>query len=1062
MSEATDFVDEFFSDASDLSRPLGLRHRVDVILVTHDGARWLPRTLAALRGSACQPTAVHVVDTSSIDGTAGILANASSTLSSVHEAPRDQAYGVSIAQAVAHLPEVDPDEFDQAWIWLMHDDSAPASEALHALLCASERHPDAQILGCKSVGWNDSSRLQDVGLTMSGSGHRDVRVDRGERDQGQYVDTEEVLAVGSAGMLIRRDVWATLNGMREIFTFYRDDIDFCWRAWEHGYRVRVVPQAEIAHREASTHAVRLQDVHAGSAHRIGREHSLATAYIHSRSLARPFVLARLIVASLFRALVYFLGKDPRDSGDELRALWRFLRSPFVIMREIEARGVVPIRAPRSLRPSLLVQMWHGVDLLSTLALEKIDDLLEVWAGPDAFDVIEVDDDLDDANEATSEETYTVARSRRQSFLGHVWKRPGTLLFVILTVIGVFGTRNLWTVGALEGGALFPVTTGARDLLASYFADWHTVGLGSGAGAAPWGPLLALWSVPFFGNVSAAVGALLVFAIPLAGMSAHLAARKVIAQAEPRAFFAAAYALMPGLLIAVSNGRLGTIVFAIALPALLRLAWRCDESWARAAVMAMAVSFTAAWVPVAWLFSVLWTIVAAILWRRDRSRRLRIAFIVLASWLMLFPISVEWLQHPSLLLREAGASVPLSGQQNFWDVLLLQPGGAASPARFAMLGLLLAASAALIQRRRARRVVVGWMILVIMFTSYVVVSVVAARITLGDPTTGEPLMQWSGPFTLVLGTLVLIVIAEVTDGLAETLSARSFGWRHLVTVFVTVFVVLGPALSASTWLWNNADSTVHRSEAGAIPAFVQAKTAIAASERVIVLQRDSSGVVRYAIYDGGDASIGDADVQRNIANTEITQIVGSMLSGRDRTDAQRLADFGIMYVVANDGDSVVNDALDGAVGLRRVSGGTRGAASTWAVQAPNERVALVWNEEGTTSVEPLEYTVSGSLHARVRMDAAQSARIVSIAEPKGAWSATMAGIPLAPASAYSTAWRQAWVVPAETKGWLIIELQHGQRLGAVFFQLLMLITALVIALPTYRPYADEDAELVVTP
>ena len=123
----------------------------------------------------------------------------------------------------------------------------------------------------KSVGWNDSSRLQEVGITMTGAGHRDPRIERGERDQGQYTETEEVLAVGSAGMLIRRDAWQTLQGMREIFAFYRDDIDFCWRAWEHGYRVRVVPQAEIAHREAASHAVRAQDVRHGTAHKLGRD-----------------------------------------------------------------------------------------------------------------------------------------------------------------------------------------------------------------------------------------------------------------------------------------------------------------------------------------------------------------------------------------------------------------------------------------------------------------------------------------------------------------------------------------------------------------------------------------------------------------------------------------------------------------------------------------------------------------------------------------------------------------------------------------------------------------------
>jgi len=426
-------------------------------------------------------------------------------------------------------------------------------------------------------------------------------------------------------------------------------------------------------------------------------------------------------------------------------------------------------------------------------------------------------------------------------------------------------------------------------------------------------------------------------------------------------------------------------------------------------------------------------------------------------LLAFPTSAEWIRHPSLLLREAGASVPVAGEQTFWHVLLLQPGGAASPLLYAMLGLLLGAAASLLQRRRARRVVVGWIITIIMFSTYMVVSVIASHVVVGDPSTGQPLQMWAGPVTLVIGTLLLIIIAEVTDGLAETLGAKSFGWRHLVTVFLTVFVVLAPVLSAGSWLWSNGESTVTRREAGAIPAFVLAKTSVPASERVLVLHRDAAGIVRYSMYDGADSVIGDADVQRDIANTAMTSIIGSMLSGRDRTDAQRLAGFGIMYVVSDDGDTVVNDALDGAVGLRRVSGGARGAASTWAVQAPNERAAMLWYEDGVQTVEPIEYTVNQTLRVATRLDAAKSKRILTIAEPEGAWSATVNGRELAAAPGYTNAWRQAWVVPAGAHGQLLVTFQHGQRLGAISFQLLMLVIAVVIALPTYRPYADDDAD-----
>lgn len=1053
MSEPIAFVDEFFSESSELPSGLQYTHRVDVILVTHDGARWLPRTLAAIRGSRVQPDAVHVVDTESIDNTVEQLRSAGSLITSLHTAPRNQAFGASVAQAFAALPATNT---DLAWIWLLHDDSAPAADGLESLLKAAEAHPDATVLGMKSVGWNDSSRLQEVGLTMTGTGHRDPRIERGERDQGQYTESEEVLAVGSAGMLIRRDVWQTLQGMREIFAVYRDDIDFCWRAWEHGYRVRVVPQAEIAHREAATHAVRAQDVRHGTAHKLGRLNALGMTYIHARAAARPFVLVRLTIASLFRAFVYFVGKDPRDAGDELSALYLFLRHPERMMREIADRGLVPIRAPRRLRPSAWVQLWHGVDLVTGLVVEKVDDVLELWAGPDAFDVVDVIDDGSDAIEAESEDTYVV-RSRRQSFFSQVWKRPGTLLTMSLLLIGVIGTRNLWDTGTLQGGALLPVTGGVTDLLRSYFQDWHAVDLGSHAAAAPWMLLLAISSLPFGGNVAMAVTVMLVLAIPAAGLSAHLAGRAFMEQAPLRAFFAATYALSPALLVAISSGRLGTIAFAVALPALVRMAWRCDETWRRAAAMAIAVACTAAWVPAVWLFTVVWAVIAGVLWRRDRESRLRLSFIGLSSFFLLFPASLEWVLSPTLLLREAGAALPPTFSQPLYNIVLLQPGGPASPVTFGMVGLVAAAVAALVQQRKRRRVSVTWIIAAIMYGTFVVVWLVSQRLHATDPSTGLPLLDWAGPFTLALGLMWIIAAAAVTDGLSETLSRRSFGWRHIVTLLLIVGMVLSPVVTAASWLLRNGEAVVSRTDASRIPAFVLARNTAQSVSRVLVLQRDAAGTIRYSIFDGRDARLGDADVQRDIANSEVTAIVGSMLSGRDRTDAQRLAQFGIMYVVAEDGDAVVAEALDGAVGLRRISGGSRGATSTWEVQALNERVALVWIDGDNTTVEPLEYTIDPVLRSSVELTPVDQERVISIAESAGAWRATVNGEPLDPAPGFQRTWRQAWKIPAGTEGLVVVEYQSGQRIGGLFFAILVLIGTLIVALPTYRPYADIDSE-----
>ena len=1052
MTAADDFVDDFFADSPGTGSMITRAHRVDVVLVAHDGARWLPRTLAALRGSTRRPDAIHVVDTESIDGTAMLLDNAASMIDTRLQAPRTQAFGASIAQAVEALPAIEGS--DAHWIWVLHDDSAPAADALEQLLLAAEQHPDAWVLGAKSVGWTDSSRLQDVGLSLTGSGHRDPRIDRGERDQGQYWDSAEVLAVGSAGMLLRREVWQALAGMRPIYPVFRDDIDFCWRAWEHGFRVRVVPRAEIAHREAATHGVRSQDIMRGTAHRIGRQHALSMAFIHARPWARPLVLVRLIVATLVRALIYFFGKDARDAGDELRALFEWLLRPQHTYAEVHARGIPAVRAPRRLRPSVLVQAWHAVDLLAGFISEKIDDLLLVWAGSESFDVVEVDD-LGDADAAISEETY-VPRSRRQSFLTHVWRRPGTILFFGTLAISLVATRAIWGEGALQGGALLPVTGGAGELLGRYFADWHSVGLGSGAAMGPGVLSLVVWSWLFGGNLSIAVSALIVLAVPLAALSAHLAARPLIAQAEPRAFFAAAYALLPALPIAVANGRLGTVVFAIVLPVLVRLAWRCDANWQRTGGMALLVAFAAAWVPAVWLFTLVWVGLAAVFWRRGRDQRLRLAVLVLAPWAMLFPASFEWLVTPTLLLREAGSLGDGATGVSFLQLLLLHPGGVAAPWVWVFAGVIPAAIAALIQQRRRGRVAFAWTAVAITLAGYGIVWVVEHHWQYADPTTGAPLLNWPGPVTLTLGLGLLIALAAVTDGLAESLSTQRFGWRQITSFVLVAGVVLAPVLSAAGWLAHSANAPVERSAVSQVPPFLIEAAGSEARPRALVLRRDTDGVVRFRVADGRDETLGDAGLSRDVASIELRQILRTLLSGRDRTEAQRLAQYGIDYLVLADGDREVADALNGAVGLRRISGGTSGIVASWRVQAPSERLAIVSTVDDRRVVESLAYRRDGEnpLSARMRIAAVNEPRMLVLAEPAGPWTATLAGEPLAAITDPDLGWRRAWRIPAGAAGVLEVGLQTGQRVGALIFAFVAGAFTLVLALPSYRRDPDD--------
>src|SRR3954454_6183443 len=126
-------------------QPLGNQSRVNAVtavVVSHDGAGWLPDCLAALDAQTCPPQRVAAVDTGSADDSATILRR---TLGrgAVVTCPRETALGAAVQAgldasagraAAADDPVTD-------WVWILHDDCAPDPEALQELLAAVEIAP---------------------------------------------------------------------------------------------------------------------------------------------------------------------------------------------------------------------------------------------------------------------------------------------------------------------------------------------------------------------------------------------------------------------------------------------------------------------------------------------------------------------------------------------------------------------------------------------------------------------------------------------------------------------------------------------------------------------------------------------------------------------------------------------------------------------------------------------------------------------------------------------------------------------------------------------------------
>jgi GT2 family glycosyltransferase len=290
---------------------------VTALLVSHDGARWLPAVLDGLARQTRSPDCVVAVDTGSADAGVALLEQhlaGTSTSTSLVAAPAGSSYGAAVRAGLAAVPASGGDD----WVWLLHDDSAPAPTALERLLAAALDNPSASILGPKLREWPSLRRLLEVGVTISGTGRRETGLEPGEYDQGQHDRVRDVLAVNTAGMLVRRDVLERL-GFDERLPVFGNDIDLGWRAARAGLRTLAVPDAVVFHVEAAHRGVRRTPV-TGSFRRAERRAALYTVLVNCSPWALPFVTLRLLLGSLVRGLGLLLVRAPREALDELTAL----------------------------------------------------------------------------------------------------------------------------------------------------------------------------------------------------------------------------------------------------------------------------------------------------------------------------------------------------------------------------------------------------------------------------------------------------------------------------------------------------------------------------------------------------------------------------------------------------------------------------------------------------------------------------------------------------------------------------------------------------------------------
>ncbi|GAB3570505.1 glycosyltransferase family 2 protein [Spelaeicoccus albus] len=657
--------------------------RITAVIVASDGAAYLPRTLDGLRAQSRPIDTLIGVDAGSTDESRQLLDGAADV---VVDVPAGSGFGRAVRAGLdgAGLDGADKPDADDApddWLWLIHDDSAPDYTALEELLAELDISPSVAIAGCKQLDFDETDRLHDVGLTASAMGRRMTRLSRDEYDQGQYDARRDTLAVNSAGMLIRRDVWDALGGFDPAFRLFHDDIDLCRRARLAGHRVIVVPGAVMYHAEATRSGRR-----AAAVLPHGRAHDLRRGEVYSRlvnaaALAVPFHVIGALIAAVGRAVFKIAANDPGDAGREITSVVSAVSHPVRLVRSRRRAGRTRTTSKSAVAGLLATRRdvwqdlrddWSGTAVPVEGAEPK---RLESAAGAEA-DPADTEEAVEDFSPLD-----TLGAPRRR-----VWSHPVLLVMAVLIVVGILASYRLIGSGDLMGGALKPAPHKFAELVSSALSTWTGAGAGWPGAADPFQSALAILSLLAVGHVSVFIPVLLIAAIPLAGLGAWVAAGSVTGSRAVRAWTALVWAALPSLTEAIGGGRLGAVLAHVLLPWVAlgivratgsararRLNGRPGRagvpSFAAAAAGGLALAGVAAGAPS--LLPALIVTVIAVVCVTPSGRRRALVWLVLPVLALFGPFLVDLVKNPRLLAADPGvalAAVPAPP----WQQLLMQP------------------------------------------------------------------------------------------------------------------------------------------------------------------------------------------------------------------------------------------------------------------------------------------------------------------------------------------------------------------------------------------------------
>ncbi|UCH81556.1 MAG: glycosyltransferase [Nitrospiraceae bacterium] len=218
---------------------------VSIIIPVHNKIEFTIKCIENLaRNTAYEPYEVIIIDNASSDGTREFLGSLEGDVKIISNAT-NLGFAISNNQGAKKAKG--------EYLLFLNNDTIPQPGWLESMVKVMKIQQDVAVVGSKLIYPDNTIQHAGVVFDISDSALHIAHLYKGfDRGRKEVNHIREMNAVTAACMLVKKNFFITVGMFDEGFLNGYEDIDFCLRVREMGYKIIYTPESELYHYEETT------------------------------------------------------------------------------------------------------------------------------------------------------------------------------------------------------------------------------------------------------------------------------------------------------------------------------------------------------------------------------------------------------------------------------------------------------------------------------------------------------------------------------------------------------------------------------------------------------------------------------------------------------------------------------------------------------------------------------------------------------------------------------------------------------------------------------------------